>query len=164
MSMLRTRNGFFDWERFAFNTDWYSGQAPGYIHLPIQWKSIMVVNLAVPSYIHNIPLFLPILYHKNPIPLHPIPVIHFNIIIPSTMYGYPKWSLSWGFHKTLLCIFHSYSACYIPCSSPLYDNTNNIRWIVQITKFLVMNFPSHPSTFFCYFLFRSKCSIRMSVS
>lgn len=43
----------------------------------------LVVNRVGQSYIHNIPLFLPILHHKNPIPSHPIPVIHFNIIIAS---------------------------------------------------------------------------------
>jgi hypothetical protein len=81
--------------------------------------------------------------HKSP-PLVPIPSlmnqghiltpfkIHFNIIRDSLLV----------FRKKFARISHHYHACYIhyPPHPPWYDHSNNIRWRVQIMKFLITQF------------------------
>jgi hypothetical protein len=69
--------------------------------------------------------------------------IHFNIILPSSL-GSSKWTLlPFRFPDyNFLRVSHLPDARYMSCQSRpiLFDHSNNIRWRVQITEFLIVQF------------------------
>jgi hypothetical protein len=73
--------------------------------------------------------------------------IHFNIILPLTT-GSPQWSLSLRFlHQNPVHASPLHHSSYIPRPSHYsrFYHLHNSGWVVQITKFLIIWFCSHPS-------------------
>ena len=83
---------------------------------------------------------------SSPYPTSHFLKIHLNIIFPS-VHGSPLWSLSRRFpHQNPVHASPLPHACHMPLPyhSSWFYHSHNIRWTVQIIKFLVMWCPPHP--------------------
>jgi len=93
---------------------------------------------------------VPILSQMHPLRAFPpyFPKIHFYSILPSTPMS-SEWSLSFRFSKqNIICISYLSYVCLMPRPShiPWFDHLNNVRWNVQVVKFVMQSSPASSAT------------------
>jgi hypothetical protein len=123
------------------------------------WWRIFFKNLSA----HNSPPLDPILRQLNLVlPIDPyVPKVHLNVILPPTPTS-SQWSLPFGPSNLNLANTSPLPhACHMssPPHPPWFNHPNNIRWIIQVVKFIIMQFSPRS----VFLPFRSKYLPRYSV-
>jgi hypothetical protein len=113
-------------------------------------------NPKVHHRVHKGPPLDPILSQPNPVrPMDPyLPKVHLNVILPPTSRS-SQWSLTFGpLNQNPVNTSPLPHVCYMsrPPHPPSFNHPNNIRWRIQVTKFIIMQF----SPWSVFLPFRSK--------